>query len=63
MLLGRCEGRTTLGRPRHSWGNNIKINIQEVTWGGGAEFDWAGSEQGQVVGSCEYGNEPMGSIK
>jgi hypothetical protein len=25
--------------------------------------DWAGSEQGEVEGSCELGNEPSDSIK
>jgi hypothetical protein len=27
------------------------------------EFDSYGSRQGQVDGSCEYGNERLGSIK
>jgi hypothetical protein len=26
-------------------------------------LDWYGSVQGQVVGCCECGNEPSGSIK
>jgi hypothetical protein len=26
-------------------------------------LDLSGSEQGPVVGSCEHGNEPSGSIK
>jgi len=30
-------------------------------WGYG--LDRSGSGQGQVVGTCEYGNEPSGSIK
>jgi len=30
-------------------------------WGHG--LDWPGSEQEQVVGSCECGDEPLGSIK
>ena len=30
-------------------------------WGYG--LDVVGSGQGQVVGTCEYGNEPSGSIK
>jgi hypothetical protein len=30
------EGRTPLGRPRRSWEDNIKIDLQEVGWG----MDW-----------------------
>jgi hypothetical protein len=30
---------------------------------GGHELDSSGAEQGQIVGSCEYGNDPYGSIK
>ena len=26
-------------------------------------LDQCGSGQGQVAGTCEYGNEPLGSIK
>jgi len=26
-------------------------------------LDWIGSGQGQIVGSCEYGNELLGSTK
>jgi len=29
-LVGRPEGKRPLGRPRHSWDGNIKINLQEV---------------------------------
>jgi hypothetical protein len=30
---------------------------------GGHRLDQSGSGQGQVAGSCEYGDEPSGSIK
>jgi hypothetical protein len=29
----------------------------------GYELDLTGSGQGQMAGTCEYGNEPSGSIK
>ena len=29
----------------------------------GHRLDWAGSGQGGVAGTCECGNEPLGSIK
>ena len=36
-LVGKPEGKRPLGRPRHRWMNNIKMDLQEV--GGGRE-DW-----------------------
>jgi len=35
--------------------------LHGVEWG--YELDCSGSGQGQVEGSCEYGNELSGSIK
>jgi hypothetical protein len=32
ILVGKPEGRRLLGRPRHRWEDNIKVN-QEVGWG------------------------------
>jgi hypothetical protein len=37
ILVGRPEGRRPLGRPRHRWKDNIKMDLQEVRWGG---MDW-----------------------
>jgi hypothetical protein len=37
VLVGRPEGRRPLGRPRRRWENNIKMDLQEVKWGG---TDW-----------------------
>ena len=37
VLVGRPEGRRPLGRPRHRWEDNIKMDLQEVGWGG---MDW-----------------------
>jgi hypothetical protein len=34
ILVGRPEGRRPLGRPRHRWEDNIKMDIREVGWGG-----------------------------
>jgi hypothetical protein len=39
VLVGRPEGRRPLGRPRRRWEDNIKMDLQEVGWGGGA---WTG---------------------
>ena len=37
VLMGRPEGKKPLGRPRHKWQGNIKMDLQEVrcrTWAG-----------------------------
>jgi hypothetical protein len=36
-LVGKPEGRRPLGRPRHRWEDNIKMDRREVGWGG---MDW-----------------------
>jgi len=62
VLVGKPEGKRSLGRPRSSWENNIKIDLQEVRCGG---MDWIELAQdvSQVAGTCECGNESPGSIK
>jgi len=37
VLVGKPEGKRTLGRPRRRWEDNIKMNLQEVGCGG---MDW-----------------------
>jgi len=32
VLVGKPEGKRTLGRPRGSWVDNIKMDLQEVGW-------------------------------
>jgi hypothetical protein len=39
ILVGRPEGRKPLGRPRRRWEDNIKMDLQEVGWGGGHGLD------------------------
>ena len=34
VLVGKPEGRRTLGRPRRRWKDNIKLDLQEVGCGG-----------------------------
>jgi hypothetical protein len=36
-LVGKPEGRRPLGRPRHRWEDNIKMDLQEFGCGG---IDW-----------------------
>ena len=35
--MGKSEGKRPLGRPRHRWENNIKMELQEV---GCAGMNW-----------------------
>ena len=60
VLVGRPEGKRPLGRPRRRWGDNIKMDLQEV--GRGCE-DWMELAQDRdgVASTCEYGDEPSGS--
>jgi len=37
VLVGKAEGKRPLGRPRHRWEDNIKMDLQEVGCGG---MDW-----------------------
>jgi hypothetical protein len=37
VLVGKPEGKRPLGRPRHSWDDNIKVDLQEVGCG---VMDW-----------------------
>jgi hypothetical protein len=37
VLVGRYEGRRHFLKSKHRWEDNIKINLQEVGWGG---LDW-----------------------
>jgi hypothetical protein len=34
VLVGKHEGRRPLGRPRRRWEDDIKMDLQEVGWGG-----------------------------
>jgi hypothetical protein len=35
VLVGKPEGKRPLGRPRHRWEENIKMDLQEVVGGCG----------------------------
>jgi hypothetical protein len=34
ILVGKPEGKRPLGRPRHRWVDNIKIDLREMAWTG-----------------------------
>jgi hypothetical protein len=50
VLVGKSEGKRPLGKPRLRWEDNIKVDLQDVGFGG---MDW--------IDEC--GNEHSGSIK
>jgi len=62
VLVGKPEGWRPLGRPRHRWVDNIRMDFQEV---GCVYVNWIGLVQDtdRWRGACEWGNEPSGSVK
>ena len=42
VLVGKPEGKRPLGRPRHRWVDNIRMDLQEVGCG---YMDWIGLAQ------------------
>jgi hypothetical protein len=34
IWMGKQEGKRPLGRPRHWWEDNIKMDFREIKWGG-----------------------------
>jgi hypothetical protein len=42
LLVGKPKGKTSLGRPRRRWVDNIKMELLEIGWGG---VDWIGLAQ------------------
>jgi hypothetical protein len=42
LLVGKPEGKRTLGRPRLRWVDSIKMDLLEIGWGG---VDWIGLAQ------------------
>jgi hypothetical protein len=45
ILVGKPEGKRPLGRPRHRWVDNIKMDLREVGWDG---RDWIDLAQDRV---------------
>jgi len=42
VLAGKSEGNRPLGRPRHRWVDNIRMDLQDVGCG---DMDWIGLAQ------------------
>jgi hypothetical protein len=42
--VGKPEGKRPLGRPKHMWMDNIKIDLREIRWDG---MEWIDLAQGR----------------
>jgi hypothetical protein len=42
LLVGKLDGKRTLGSPRRWWVDDIKMDLVEVGWG---DVDWIGLAQ------------------
>jgi hypothetical protein len=42
LLVGKPEGKKPLGRPRHRWVDNIKMDLLDIGWD---SVDWIGLAQ------------------
>ncbi|KAJ4427387.1 hypothetical protein ANN_25008 [Periplaneta americana] len=62
VLVGRPEGKRHLGRPKHRWEDNIKMDLREV---GYVDRDWINlaQDRDQWRVYVREGNEPPGSLK
>jgi hypothetical protein len=62
LLVGKPEGKRPLGRPRHRWIDNIKMDLLEI---GVSVVDWIGLAQDRYRWRAllKKSNEPSGSIK
>jgi len=62
VLVGKPEGKRPLGKPRHRWEDNIKVDLQEVGCRG---VDWIelAQDRDRWRVTCECGIEPSGSLK
>lgn len=56
-----CE--RSLGRSRIRWGDNIKVDRQEIGCGRGHELNLSCSGWTKLASCCEQGNERLGLIK
>jgi hypothetical protein len=40
VLAGKPEGKRSLGRPRHRWEDNVKLELEEMRWERWSGFTW-----------------------
>jgi hypothetical protein len=61
ILVGKLQGMRPLGRPRHKWLNNIKMDLKEIGWGG-MDLIHLAQDRDQLR-ALMNSYEPSGSIK
>jgi len=60
VLVGKCEGKRPLGRPRRRWEDNIVMDQEWDGWG----MDWIDLAQDRYRWvALECSDDPSGSIK
>jgi hypothetical protein len=57
ILIGNTEGKTSLGRHRHRWEDDIRIELRETGWKMWSGCIWLRIGT-PVAGCCEHDNEP-----
>jgi hypothetical protein len=43
VLMGKPDGKRSLGRPRRRWEDGIGMDLRDSGWGGGRRVDSVGS--------------------
>jgi hypothetical protein len=61
-LVGNPEGKRPTGRPRPRLHDNIKMDLRALGWGC-VGWIYLTQDRNKLEGSCEHGNEPLGSKK
>jgi hypothetical protein len=61
ILVGKCERKIPVWRPRRRWEYNIRMDLGEVWWGVWTGRIWL--RLGTSGGCCEHGNELPAYIK
>jgi hypothetical protein len=56
VLVGKSEGKRSLGRPRCRWEDGIRMDLREIGWGRWIGFNWL-----RIGTSDECGDKPLGS--
>jgi hypothetical protein len=60
VLVGKPERKRPVGGPQHRLGDDNKMDLGEISWGGMDQIHLA-QDGGQVVVSVEHCNERSGS--
>jgi hypothetical protein len=61
ILAGKREGKRPLGRPSHTWEDNIKMDLKGLEYEG---MGWKQLAQDRPLeGCCKQSDESLGSIK